>query len=148
MPYQRIEEFPENAATFGSSELEALGTVWHEKKEELQETGVFQDFLKKLQREWVIETGIIERLYTWDRGITEILIKQGIDAALIAHRGGIRRDEADHIKNIIDDQLSIVEGLFSYIKEEQPLTDFFIRWLQAQFTRYQDAIEASTVDGI
>jgi len=34
-----------------------------------------------------IETGIIERLYTWDRGVTEILIEQGIDATLIAHRG-------------------------------------------------------------
>jgi len=147
MPYRRIEAFPEDAAKFGSSELKALGTVWREQKEELQETGVFRDFLKKLQREWAIETGIIERLYVWDRGVTEILIEQGIDSALIAHRGGIRRDEADHIKNIIDDQLSIVEGLFSHIKGEQPLTEHFIRGLQAQFTNHQDYTEALTADG-
>ncbi len=147
MPYQRIEAFPEDAARFGSSELGALGIVWREKKEELQETGVFQDFLKKLQREWAIETGIIERLYTWDRGVTEILIEQGIESILIAHRGGIRRDEADHIKNIIDDQLSVVEGLFSYVKGEQPLTEHFIRGLQAQFTNHQDHTEALTASG-
>ena len=116
-------------------------------KEKLQGTGVFQDFLKKLQRELAIETGIIERLYTWDRGVTEILIKQGIDASLIAYRGSVRRDEADHIKNLIDDQLSIIEGLFSYVKGEQPLAEHFIRGLQAQFTSHQDSTEALTTGG-
>ncbi len=125
MSYQRIDPFPEDAATFGSSELDALGRIWHEKKEALQGTGVFQDFLTKLQREWAIETGIIERLYTWDRGVTEVLIEQGIDASLIAHRGGVRRNEADHVKALIDDQLSVIEGLFSYVKGEQPLTEHF-----------------------
>jgi len=83
MTYQRIETFPDDAASYGSSELKALATVWQEKQDELQETGVFQDFLKKLQREWAIETGIIERLYTWDRGVTEVLIEQGIDSSLM-----------------------------------------------------------------
>jgi Fic family protein len=147
MLYQRIEGFPKNSAFLGSSELQALGTVWKEKKESLEQTGVFQDFLKKLQREWAIETGIIECLYTWDRGVTEVLIQQGIDSSLIAHQSGIQRDEADHIKNIIDDQLSIVEGLFSYVKGEQTLTEHFIRGLQAQFTNHQEYTEALTPDG-
>ncbi|MCB2263696.1 MAG: Fic family protein [Candidatus Thiosymbion ectosymbiont of Robbea hypermnestra] len=147
MAYQRIEPFPQDAATLGSSELAALGTIWREKKKALQGTGVFQDFLTKLQREWAIETGIVERLYTWDRGITEVLIEQGIDAGLIAYRSGVRRDEADHIKQLIDDQLSVIEGLFSYIKGEQPLTEHFIRGLQAQFTSHQDFTEALSAGG-
>lgn len=147
MAYQRIEPFPQDAATLGSSELAALGTIWREKKKELQGTGVFQDFLTKLQREWAIETGIVERLYTWDRDITEVLIEQGIDAGLIAYRSGVRRDEADHIKQLIDDQLSVIEGLFSYVKGEQPLTEHFIRGLQAQFTNHQDFTEALSAGG-
>lgn len=147
MTYQRIEAFPDNAASYGSSELTALATVWREKQDELQETGVFQDFLKKLQREWAIETGIIERIYTWDRGVTEVLIEQGIESSLIAHQGGIQREEAEHKKKIIDDQLSIVEGLFSFVKGDQPLTEHFIRGLQAQFTEHQDYTEALTSDG-
>lgn len=147
MSYRRIEPVPEQAATLGSSELEALGEIWREKKGELEETGVFQDFLIKLRREWAIETGIIERLYQWDRGVTEVLIDQGIDAALIAHRGGVGRDEADHIKAIIEDQLSIVEGLFSYVKGEQSLTEHFIRQLQARFTAHQDYTQAMTTGG-
>jgi len=47
MPYRRIEAFPENAATLGLSELEALGTVWREKREALEKTGVFAGFPKK-----------------------------------------------------------------------------------------------------
>gem|GEM_PF-5279570 len=31
MAYQCIKAFPEDAATFGSSELDALGKVWHDK---------------------------------------------------------------------------------------------------------------------
>jgi hypothetical protein len=29
----------------------------------------YKEFIKKLQREWAIETGIIERLYTWDNAL-------------------------------------------------------------------------------
>ncbi len=145
MAYSRIQNFPDK--DLGSSEVQALGVVWEEKREELEETGVFQEFIKKMQREWAIETGIIERLYTWDRGVTEVLIEQGIDSSLIAHQGGIRKDEADHIKSMIDDQLSIVEGLFSFVKGEQPLTEHFIRNMQARFTNNQDTTEAMTHDG-
>lgn len=147
MAYVNIQNYPANSLDLGSAELSALATVWREKKSELEETGVFIEFLKKMRREWAIETGIIERLYTWDRGITEVLIEQGIDASLISHQGGLQRDEADHIKKIIDDQLSIVEGLFTFIKGEQPLTEHYIRGLQAQFTRQQYATEALTPEG-
>ncbi len=147
MKYDRIAGIPENPESYASSELRALWTVWLEKQDELENSGAFQDFLKKMQREWAIETGIIERLYTWDRGVTEVLIQQGIDSSLIAHKGGIQREKAEHIKRIIDDQLSIVEGLFSFVKGEQPLTEHFIRGLQAQFTEHQDYTEALAADG-
>jgi Fic family protein len=113
----------------------------------LQEDGAYKEFIKKLQREWAIETGIIERLYSWDRGVTEVLIEQGIDSSIIAHRGGVTQRDADHIKSLINDHLDIVEGLFGYIKGEEPLTEHFIRGLQAQFTAHQEYTEAVTVTG-
>jgi Fic family protein len=113
----------------------------------LEEDGAYKEFIKKLQREWAIETGIIERLYSWDRGVTEVLIEQGIDSSIIAHRGGVTQRDADHIKSLINDHLDIVEGLFGYIKGEEPLTEHFIRGLQAQFTAHQEYTEAVTVTG-
>lgn len=147
MSYSRIEDFPPYTDALGSNELRALRDVWKEKKDEMEGSGAYQEFIKKLQREWAIETGIIERLYTWDRGVTEVLIEQGIDSNVISIRGVMQRDEAEHVKLVIEDHLSIVDGLFSYIKNEQPLTEHFIRGMQAQFTANQHYSEALTSDG-
>lgn len=146
MSYQLIQPFPDPSA-FEFPELRALSSVWLEKKTELEGNGAFVDFIKKLQREWAIETGIIERLYSWDRGVTEVLIEQGIESSIIAHKGGIPRDEAEHIKDVIRDHLDIVEGLFAYVKGQELLTEHFIRSLQAQFTAHQDYSDAVTPGG-
>ncbi|MBF0135296.1 MAG: Fic family protein [Magnetococcales bacterium] len=138
---------PEEIAHLENMELRALAEIWRERKGQLQESGEYQEFLKKMQREWAIETGIIERLYTWDRGVTETLIEQGIEAALIAHRGGVHREEAEHISSMIKDHYNIVEGLFSFVKDEQTLSEHYIRTLHAEFTIHQDSIEAQTEDG-
>lgn len=147
MQYNRISNFPDHAETLGSPELKALQKIWLERKGELEKTGTFQDFIIRLQREWAIETGIIERLYTWDRGVTEVLIEQGIDASLIAHQSGIQREKADQVTDLIKDQLAIVEGLFAYVKGDEPLSEYFIRGLQAQFTAHQDSVPAQTAAG-
>ena len=147
MAYEPIEPFP----LLGPSEfpeLRALASVWNEKKSELENDGAYKEFIKKLQREWAIETGIIERLYTWDRGVTEVLIEQGIEASTISHKGGIPQADAEHFKEVINDHLGIVEGLFSYIKGEEPLSEYFIRGLQAEFTAHQDYTEAVTEAGV
>ncbi|MDI9333872.1 MAG: Fic family protein [Cytophagales bacterium] len=146
MNYQRIEPFP-NPKTYELPELRALTSVWNEKKVALEGGGAYKEFIKKLQREWAIETGIIERLYTWDRGVTEALIEQGIESLIISHRGGISQKDAEHIQVLITDHLKIVEGLFSYIKGDEPLSEYFIRGLQAQFTAHQDYTEAVTESG-
>jgi Fic family protein len=145
--YNNIKALTVKKPEFQNTELSALSKIWLERKEELESSGEYQEFIKKLQREWAIETGIIERLYTWDRGVTEVLIEQGIDSSIISHKGGIQPDKANYIKNLIIDQLDIVEGLFSFIKGEQPLTEHFIRGLHAKFTAHQDSIEAITEDG-
>ncbi|MGH8551650.1 MAG: Fic family protein, partial [Methylococcales bacterium] len=146
MSYQCISSFP-NQEDFEFSELRALTSVWHEKKSTLENDGAYKEFIKKLQREWAIETGIIERLYTWDRGVTEVLIEQGIESSIISHRAGVSKKDAEHIQALIKDHLGIVEGLFSYIKGDEPLSEYFIRGLQAQFTAHQDYTEAVTESG-
>lgn len=146
MAYERIQPFPDPDA-FQFPELRALTSVWQEKRSALEDDGAYKEFIKKLQREWAIETGIIERLYTWDRGVTEVLIEQGIEASIISHRGGVSQRDAEHIHALIKDHLGIVEGLFSYIKGDEPLSEYFIRGLQAQFTAHQDYTEAITESG-
>jgi Fic family protein len=139
MNYQWITNLPEESnKQLSSPELLALGAIWVEKKSDWQENSSFQEFIKRLQREWAIETGIIERLYTWDRGVTEALIEHGIDSTLIAHKSGLKREEANNISNIINDQLNIVEGLFAFVKGERSLSEHYIRQIHAEFTSHQD----------
>ena len=38
--------------------------MWQERRAALEDDGAYKEFIKKLQREWAIETGIIERLYS------------------------------------------------------------------------------------
>ena len=146
MIYERIQPFPHPNA-FEFPELRALTSVWHEKKAQLEDDATYKEFIKKLQREWAIETGIIERLYTWDRGVTEVLIEHGIESSIISHRAGVAQKDAEHIQALINDHLGIVEGLFGYIKGEEPLSEYFIRGLQAQFTAHQDYSDAVTESG-
>jgi Fic family protein len=145
--YTRITNLSESDLALGNAELAALAKVWKERKSELERSGEHQEFLKKLRREWSIETGIIERLYVWDRGVTEVLIEQGIDTSLIAYKSGLGYEEAEHIKAIIDDQLKAIDALFMFVKGEQPLTEHFIRAMHAQFTTHQESTDAQTPDG-
>ncbi len=146
MNYQRIQPFPKELH-YDPSELRALASVWNDKREQLHSHGVYQEFIKSLKREWAIETGIIERLYTWDRGVTQVLIEQGIESSIISHQGNISRQEAEHIKTLIDDHVGIIDRLFGYVKGEEPLSEYFIRGLHAEFTTHQDYVDAITDTG-
>jgi len=65
MEYQPIIDLPspKKNLTLKLTELESLGALWTEKKANLKNSGEFQQFIKKMQREWSFETGIIERLF-------------------------------------------------------------------------------------
>ena len=145
--YTRINNLTDSEFALANTELAALSKVWKERKSELERSGEYQEFLKKLQREWSIETGIIEHLYTWDRGVTEVLIEQGIETSIIAHKSGLRYEQADEIRAIIEDQLGAIDALFTFVKGEKELTEYFIRAMHAQFTAHQEYTEAQTPEG-
>ena len=76
MLWRPIEDLPQDWQNLISSELPPLVTVWNEQADRLRQSGEFKVFNEKLRREIAIETGIIERLYIIDRGITRLLIEQ------------------------------------------------------------------------
>ena len=140
--YRLIEDLPINWMDLAQAELKSLGQVWLERKDQLAMREALEAFTRRLRREWAIETGIIERLYTWDRGVTKVLLEQGIEASLIAHQSGLHREEAERVTAIILDQESIIEGLFDFVKGQIPLTEHYIRSMHAQFTQHQDFVLA------
>ena len=73
-PLKDFEELPQQLAT---SDLRSLLGVWQDRRVEIEKFDSFRLFVEKLNREWAVETGLIERLYSLDRGITQLLIDRG-----------------------------------------------------------------------
>jgi Fic family protein len=140
-----ITDLPADWETLAKTELRALGEVWSQQKQRLEASGDLALFTEKLAREFAIETGILERLYTLDRGITLLLIEQGIDAARIP------RDATDRdpqlVAAMIRDQHEAAEALFDFVKQRRRLSTGSIKELHALLTRHQPTTTALTPEG-
>ncbi len=122
-----------------SDELSALARVWELERTKLQSAGALTEFTARLNREWAVETGILERLYSLDRGVTYNLIEKGLDAAFIAH--GDSDQPAEYVIGLIKDQESTVEGLFDFVGRQRQLSESYVKELHAQLTRRQPTTE-------
>lgn len=130
-----IEDLTQEEYAFCDSSLDSLAEVWNEQRDELTQKGVIGEFLKRLQRQWAIETGVIERIYTLDVGVTQVLIENGIDANLITHES--TNKDPVLVTQIIKDQYDVVDGLFDFVKQCRSLSTSYIKEMHAGFCRNQ-----------
>jgi len=121
-----------------STEIPPLLSLWEEQREEFSDRQV-RDFNDRLNREWAIETGIIEGIYNIDQGTTQLLIERGIDASLIVHDGNGKSPEL--IAGIVRDHQDAVEWLFEIVKQQRNLSTSFVKELHHLMTRKQDEVE-------
>lgn len=138
--WKSIEDLPEDFQELASPELESLAPIWQDQRGRLEKTGALSDFNARLRREWSIETGIIENLYSLDRGITEILIERGIEASLIPH--GATDRPAEEIVAILKDHEDALDGLFDFVAHRRSLSTSYIKELHQVLARNQDAVAA------
>lgn len=129
-----ITDLTEADRAAASGELPALAATWLDTRERLPAMQV-EEFNTRLHREWSIETGIIERLYTLNEGTTRMLIEQGIDAALIAHDA--TEQSPEHVAALIRDHHEAVSWLFDTAAERRPLSTSFVKALHQLMTRKQ-----------
>jgi len=140
MQWKPITDLPQDWKKYANSELPPLVTVWNEQAERLRASGEFQRFMDRLRREIAIETGIIEQLYNIDRGITRLLIEQGINEALIPH--GTTDRPIQQVVALIKDQEAAIAGLFDFVGGQRTLSTFYIKQLHQVLTQSQDTTEA------
>ncbi len=123
-----------------NSELRSLASVWIEQKAGLAASETLETFNDQLKRQWAVETGIIERVYTLDRGVTQLLIEKGIDASLIPSSATDKTPEL--VAAMIRDHEEAVEVVFAAVKGERHLTIGFIKELHSVLTRHQEVTTA------
>lgn len=136
--WQPILDYEDNPMELADRELRALSGVWIERRERLGESDDVREFTERLKREWAIETGLIERLYTLDRGVTELLIEHGVNAALIPHTAD---ENPIHTAAMIGDQQDAIESVFAFVKGDRHLSTSYVKELHSLFTRNQEFAE-------
>ncbi len=136
--WKEISDLPQAIDYLRDRELESLCQVWTEEKNTLSDTEQVKNFNAQLAREWAIETGIIEGVYTLDRGITQTLIERGIDSAYIPHDATNRDPEL--VSRIIQAHADVLEGLFAFITGQRALSTSYIKELRAALLRYQETV--------
>jgi Fic family protein len=142
-----IQDLPENWQSLGAPELNSLAALWQEQSEKFKKgsNSALENLNAQLCREWAIETGIIESLYSLDRGVTATLITQGLEANLIPH--GSTNKSPEELATILEDHRSALDGVFDFVKNQRSLSSSYIKELHQVFTRHQNTTTAMTPDG-
>lgn len=144
-----IEDLPDNWRAMANQELESLPLEWKNLSDQLRDTDTlpqFQEqFDERLNREWAIETGIIEGVYRIDRGTTKTLIEHGIKASLMPHGSTDRPPE--WIVEVVKAQQDALEGIFAFVKQDRQLSSSYIKELHDALTRGQTTYDAKDPAG-
>ncbi|WKN41527.1 Fic family protein [Tunicatimonas pelagia] len=132
--------FSDEWAYADTSVLDEIAPSWFSRREVLLENSKeYQDFMNRLKRRHAIETGVVERMYDIEKGVTETLINEGFLSSLISH--GDTNIEKKKLLSHLDDHLEAVDFIFDVVKENRPLTKGFILELHQLTTRHQEFAE-------
>lgn len=129
----------DNPEGLAASEIPGIQAVWRDRQEDLEGTPHLANFNEQLNREWAIETGIIENVYEIDRGVTETLIKHGFREELLTH-GSTDRPRG-FVLQVLEDHRRTLDSIFDFIKGNRPLSTSYIKELHSALLRSQEFTE-------
>jgi len=141
--WRPIADLPADWATLCREDLHAARADWVTARASLDDDRVRQ-VQERLMTVWAIETGIIERLYSVDRGVTIALAEVGLDAMERFHAEGHLTAEA---QALIGDQRAALEMVMDLVGGRRELTSSYIRELHRGLTEHQDSRDAIDAQG-
>ena len=143
--WRPIDDLPEDWQRLVDSDLHSLADYWNENRDRPGAEGAIAGFNERLKREWAIETGLIERVYTLTRGITEVLIERGLREEFIPSSATDR--DPGLVFDMIRDHAAAVDGLFDFVKRGRRLSASYIKELHSVLLAHQDTASARDVFG-
>jgi Fic family protein len=126
--WRPLEPLPSNLFHFKEDVVEDISSKWDSLSMELKTKGKQEKYLDRLKRLWAVETGRVEHLYNFSETGAEELINRGISREIIAREVADDVEQLsarDHelrvteIEEIIDDEIRVIEKIFSMVKEEK-----------------------------
>jgi Fic family protein len=141
IPWKPIAELTASGvpSNGGLAALDALRLEWERRLSELSEQDRAQVRQRSL-RKLAIETGIIERLYEIEWGLTLTLIAEGFARDVVERHGGTLDDET---RTTLEAQRDSLQMVLNYVDEGRRLTVSFIKELHAAITRTQRTYHAT-----
>ena len=137
--WRRITDLPENWRDFCRHDLHAVHRQWVADRAVLRDGAKLRQFEEALAVRWAIETGIIERLYAMDRGVTVQIAQAGMEALGQFHARGLISADA---RALITDQRAALDMVMDLVGGQREMTAFYIKELQHQLTRSQETCDA------
>ena len=145
--WKPIEDLPSDWRALRSSVLEALAETWREQAKKLQNSDILNTFNERLANQWAIETGILENLYTIDRGLTNLLVERGLEESLIAHDDRRTNKTPEQLIPILRTHKKVLEGLFVFVSHQRELSLSYVKELHQALTINQETVRAKTAEG-
>ena len=141
MQWKPIEDLAPDAESWDEDLYRRARERWSRARSALQSTDVDQTALDlwtaERHRLFAIETGQIEDLYTLKRGMTEMLVTEGLENARASHTiEGVLDDRT--LRGLLEDQHDAMEMVFRSVTDKRPLSQSAIKEWHALLTRHQD----------
>ncbi len=136
--WEPIEDLPEGWRDLCRDDLHAVHRQWVADRALIKDESKLKQFQEKLAILWAIETGIIERLYQIDRGVTIQILEVGMEALGQFHTRGLSADA----RALITDQREALEMVMDLIGGEKELSTSYLKELQHRLTLSQSSTEA------
>ena len=133
--WEPIEDLPTNWHDLCRPDLHAVHRQWVDDRNLIKDKEKVRKFQDRLYTIWAIETGVIERLYTVDRGVTVALLEAGMDALEQLHTEGRVTTDA---RALIEDQHAALQFLMNLVGGSRTLTASYIKELHQGLTRRQE----------
>lgn len=141
-PIKPLDALVENRLKGDLAAVDALHASWMDFADSLDQTDR-STLRRRTLRKHAIETGILERLYNIDWGLTEALVADGLTREAVARAGS---DLPPGVLPMLEAQLEGVEMVADYVRRNVSLTTSFVKELHALITRAQTHYDAT--DGL
>ena len=136
--WERITDLPAQWSGLCRDDLHAVQRQWITDRDLIKDQTKLKKFQEQLAMLWAIETGIIERLYQIDRGVTIQMLEVGMEALGQFHARGLSADA----RALITDQREALEMVMDLIGGERELSGSYLKELQHRLTLSQPSTEA------
>ena len=142
--WRRVADLPPEAEGWGTGGYAEMVGQWREARRELEDRRMDRTlmdiWLRERNRDFAIQTGQVEGLYHFRRGVTEQLITEGFESVRGAH--SVHSDLGDPddrtLRGLLEDQQETLDAVFDMAKGGTPLSHTTIKGLHAILTRHQD----------